>query len=639
MSFLCITFALASDTLGINAMSNIKPDTAQINKLLEQGIQAIKTNASSERIITVLSKANELSRQINYDFGKGRANYLLGKYYLSQANYPAAMENFTVASILFRNLNDKKYFALTQMQLGIVLYTQKQWSEALPYFETGARDLLIIGDTLNSATCNYLSGLASFEDKDYSNGEKMLKQALKEFETINNTQRVMEARLGLANLYLEVKNKNLALNNLDTCKLYLLGNPQKDVEAMCNLFYGKAALLDNDYERAESYYSLAYKSASELNNLTLMLKITKPIAELYKLIKKYDKALLFQEEYYKIQDSIFTLHNSRAIASLQNMNKLEKQKSEILLLNKKLEVDKVVRIALIAVAIMLVLYAFNWYYKTKRIKIAYTKLSESNAELALALSNLKSAQDQLLHSEKMASLGRLTAGIAHEIKNPLNFVINFSSVSKELIDDFTASNDEDEKKDLLIDVKSNIDKIYYHGTRADKIMQNMLQHSRTGTGQRKLTDLNKLCDDYLEFTYQSMRANNPNYKCTLVRSLQMDLPEVRLEPQDISRVLLNLLNNAMYAVANRNDPRVEIKTSVINNAVRIEIKDNGPGIPEEIKQKIFEPFFTTKPTGEGTGLGLSICYDIVVAHKGSIVADSVEGAYTNFIIELPVLKT
>lgn len=628
--------AAITDSIVQYSIKQSPQDTALVNKLLELSYHGLKSEEKSEIIFSLISKANELSRQLNYEWGKGRGYYLLGKFYISQINYPAAMENFTLAAKVFESVNDKNNFALTQMQLGIVLYTQKQFGEALPYFESGAEDLLLLKDSLNAATCRYLGGLANFENRNYSESEKMLKQALAEFESLNNTQRIMETRLGLANLYLEMKNVKLAEQNLDACKLYLLTNPVKDIEMAYNTYYGKASILKNDFNKAEYYFNEGYKMAKELKSLQLMLLVTKPMAEMYKQKKEFDKAFLYQEEYYKVKDSIFTLDNSRAIASLQNINNLEKQKSEILLLNKKVELERVVRFALIAVAITFILFAFNWYQKSQKIKISNTKLSESNAELAMALSNLKSAQVQLLHSEKMASLGRLTAGIAHEIKNPLNFVINFSNISMELVDEYSISTDTEEKKELLKDIKSNIEKIFQHGTRADKIMQNMLQHSRTGTGQRKPTDINKLCDDYLDFAYQSMRANNSNYKCTIIKSLQKDIPDIIVEPQDMSRVILNLLNNAMYAVMQEDDPIVEVITTKENNTVKVQIRDNGKGISAEIKRKIFEPFFTTKPTGEGTGLGLSICYDIVVAHNGSLTVDSEEGEYSNFIIELPI---
>jgi len=263
------------------------------------------------------------------------------------------------------------------------------------------------------------------------------------------------------------------------------------------------------------------------------------------------------------------------------------------------------------------------------------------------LTDLRAAQKQLVQSEKMASLGELTAGIAHEIQNPLNFVNNFSEVSAELIDEMAEELDKgdiEEVKAIAGDIRDNLEKIRHHGKRADGIVKGMLQHSRTSSGQKEATDLNTLTDEYLRLSYHGLRAKDKSFNAELVTNFEKSLPKVSVVPQDIGRVILNLINNAFYATQQKQKtagadykPTVEVKTQVSGDHVLISVKDNGVGIPDNIKDKILQPFFTTKPTGEGTGLGLSLSYDIVVkSHGGNILINSTEGQGSEFIINLPL---
>jgi signal transduction histidine kinase len=255
----------------------------------------------------------------------------------------------------------------------------------------------------------------------------------------------------------------------------------------------------------------------------------------------------------------------------------------------------------------------------------------------------------------MASLGELTAGIAHEIQNPLNFVNNFSEVSKELLDEMKEeidNNDFEEVKEIANDVIQNLEKINFHGKRAEGIVKGMLQHSRTSSGQKELTDINNLADEYLRLSYHGFRAKDKSFNADFKTEFDESIPKINVIPQDIGRVLLNLINNAFYACAERsriavnekvkhnvNDykPSVVVSTKLLSNKVEIRVKDNGNGIPDTVKEKIFQPFFTTKPTGQGTGLGLSLSYDIVTkGHKGEIKMKSKLGEGTEFIIILNI---
>ncbi|MDR6197541.1 two-component system NtrC family sensor kinase [Siphonobacter sp. BAB-5404] len=269
-------------------------------------------------------------------------------------------------------------------------------------------------------------------------------------------------------------------------------------------------------------------------------------------------------------------------------------------------------------------------------------------ELEKALSHLKSTQNQLIHAEKMASLGELTAGIAHEIQNPLNFVNNFSEVSIELVDELREESQKPEQDteliiELLTDIEQNLQKIQHHGKRADSIVKGMLQHSRTSSGQKEDIDLNAMAEEYLRLAYHGLRAKDKTFNAKMVTELDPMLGKVHVLPQDLGRVLLNMLTNAFYAVSDKKrqqpqgyEPTVWIVTQSRPNQVIIRVRDNGTGMPDSVKQKIFQPFFTTKPTGQGTGLGLSLSYDIITkGHGGSLEVITQEGAFTEFIIRLP----
>jgi signal transduction histidine kinase len=267
-------------------------------------------------------------------------------------------------------------------------------------------------------------------------------------------------------------------------------------------------------------------------------------------------------------------------------------------------------------------------------------------ELQQSLEDLKSTQTQLIQSEKMASLGELTAGIAHEIQNPLNFVNNFAEVNGELIAEIKQEAQAGNIQGVLQiaeDLQENENKIAHHGRRADAIVKGMLQHSRASTDHKEPTDINALADEYLRLSYHGLRAKDKTFNATLITDFDLDLASIYVVPEEIGRVLLNLYNNAFYAVQQKKaqfngqyQPEVKVSTHYQDGKVEIKVHDNGNGIPEDLQHKIFQPFFTTKPTGQGTGLGLSLSYDIITkGHGGRLLVDTQEKMGSTFIIQLP----
>jgi len=293
-------------------------------------------------------------------------------------------------------------------------------------------------------------------------------------------------------------------------------------------------------------------------------------------------------------------------------------------------------------------YSDYHLYMLRNIAI-YTAIALENAEaykkLNQTVTTLKQTQSQLVQSEKMASLGELTAGIAHEIQNPLNFVNNFSEVNSELIDELeeeASKGNLDQVRSIARNIKENEEKIVHHGKRADAIVKSMLQHSRTNNGQKEPTDINALADEYLRLSFHGLRAKDKSFNATTKTYFDISVGKIDVMPQEIGRVILNLITNAFYAVTEKKklqadgyQPIVSVSTKKVGDKVQVSIKDNGNGIPQKVLGKIFQPFFTTKPTGQGTGLGLSLSYDIVKAHGGEIKVETKEGEGTEFIIILP----
>ena len=356
----------------------------------------------------------------------------------------------------------------------------------------------------------------------------------------------------------------------------------------------------------------------------------------YQLNKKYDSAYKYKGLALVTKDS-FNQIRIRNIADFQKLSLREALRLKNLEKEQIQTQSKIRTYGLLAGLIVLSIVGFILYRNNRQKQ-------KANKVLETTLTNLKSTQAQLIQSEKMASLGELTAGIAHEIQNPLNFVNNFSEVSNELIDEMNIeldNGDINEAKAIAADVKLNLEKINHHGKRADAIVKGMLQHSRSSSGVKELTDINALCDEYLRLSYHGLRAKDKSFNATMKTDFDNSIGKINIIPQDIGRVVLNLLTNAFYAVDEKKksgievyEPTVSIRTKKVNDKVEIRVSDNGNGIPQKILNKIFQPFFTTKPTGQGTGLGLSLSYDIVKGHGGELKVESQEGKGSTFTIIL-----
>jgi signal transduction histidine kinase len=365
----------------------------------------------------------------------------------------------------------------------------------------------------------------------------------------------------------------------------------------------------------------------------------------YQLLGQKDSILKYARLTIAANDSISNdrLQNMAVFQQVLLDEQLRLQNIE----KEKKEFQNKIRTYLLSAGLgVILLVAFLLYRNNRQKHTANIVLQEQKVKVESTLQELKSTQSQLIQSEKMASLGELTAGIAHEIQNPLNFVNNFSEVNKELLVELKGEikkGNLDEVNAITDDVISNEEKINHHGKRADAIVKGMLQHSQSSSGVKESTDINVLADEYLRLAYHGLKAKDKNFNATLKTDFDPSVGKIDIIPQDIGRVLLNLINNAFYAVNERSksdvngyEPAVSVITKKVNGEVAISVADNGNGIPEKVLDKVFQPFFTTKPTGQGTGLGLSLSYDIIKAHQGKIDIRNKPGEGAEFIITLPI---
>jgi len=450
-------------------------------------------------------------------------------------------------------------------------------------------------------------------------------------------------------LYLNLGNIYAKLDQKDTALYYYRRGIPLAAQSLIYIdlvdIYNKMSSLFESMDNKDSSIYYANKSITQEGVLTYpegRLRALLQLARLYESEGLKDSTIKYLKLSAALHEKLFNREKTRETQNLAFNEKLHQQQ---LAATSQQEKNRMKMYGLLTVIIVFLVIAFIlWRNNTQK--------QRTNRFLENTLSNLKSTQAQLIQSEKMASLGELTAGIAHEIQNPLNFVNNFSEVNKELIEEVKSQRSlsagqagkltTEELDELLNDIAENEEKINHHGKRADAIVKGMLQHSTQTKGVKEPTDINALCDEYVRLAYHGFRARDKSFNARLETDFDDNIGKTNIIPQDISRVILNLVNNAFYAVSEKKkqaadsyEPTVTIATRKGSGKIEVKVKDNGNGIPQKILDKIFQPFFTTKPTGEGTGLGLSLAYDIVKAHGGEIKVESKEGEGSEFIIQLP----
>ena len=450
--------------------------------------------------------------------------------------------------------------------------------------------------------------------------------------------------LNMGRIYASQGNKQLAADYYKRASVasaeqnfYLRGVVASDL--LLADFYKQSGYRDTSFQ----YIKNALSVAKEINAPELLQRSYKALADYYKTANINDSAVKYQSLVIEINDTVF---NAKQAQQFQNIDFDEQQRQQQVEAANAAYRKKIRTYMLLGGIVIVLLIVIILWRNSQQRKKANILLSSQKKELETALITLKVTQKQLIQSEKMASLGELTAGIAHEIQNPLNFVNNFSEVNTELIDEMNEKLKTGKMGDAVAlgeDVKQNNEKINFHGKRADSIVKGMLQHSRSSSGQKEMTDINNLADECLRLSYHGMRAKDKSFNVKTETEFDSSVPLVNIMPQDIGRVFLNLFTNAFYSVTQKKhqlgddyEPAISVKTEKTPGGVSISIRDNGNGIPQKVLDKVFQPFFTTKPTGEGTGLGLSMSYDIITSgHNGELKVETKEGEYAEFIIILP----
>ncbi len=497
--------------------------------------------------------------------------------------------------------DNKGALYLVYMNLGQMYSKTGKLDSALIFEQTAEKISKESGFKKYLGTIFYRIGFIYFLKGDITTAKQYFHSAINIGKEQNNHTSIIQAYFSLSKTYLLEKNKDSSL-----------WYAQKTMEELHNL--GASIGSEINYGTGYENLYLAYDGRNE-----------------------FDSAYKYQKLALIIKDSIYK-KRLQSLSEFQSLNFNEKIRLQELEKEKVVYQGKIRTYGLLAGLAVFLLIALILYRNNRQKQ-------KTNKVLENTLTDLKTTQSQLIQSEKMASLGELTAGIAHEIQNPLNFVNNFSEVNTELIEEMKtelkAGNNEGAIT-IANDIAGNEQKINHHGKRADAIVKGMLQHSSRGSGRKEPTDINKLADEYLRLAYHGLRAKDKSFNATMKTDYDESIGNINIIPQDIGRVILNLITNAFYVVNEKKnqdlesyEPTVTVSTKKLDKGVEIEVKDNGNGIPQKVLDKIFQPFFTTKPTGQGTGLGLSLSYDIIKAHGGELKVETKEGEGAGFVIILP----
>ncbi|HEV8506148.1 MAG TPA: ATP-binding protein [Chitinophagaceae bacterium] len=628
-------------------LSVTKEDSTRVDILRELAEYYIGLDTDSSLLLA--KEAFDLSNEIEYDFGKVISLFTMGKVFAYIGNYNRGLALYLQSLKLSEKIKNPTWIAYNLLYIGQLYNDQGDGEQALRYFfkcrqivernglnTTLASLLLRIGQVyenmgkLDSAgfyfrksyvlvqkysddywigKIQYSLGELGFKTGDLKGSMEFYKQSMASSQNVEDYIPFCNAGMGIANLY----NK---LGNTDSA-----------------IFYARQSLT----------------TARKAGFLPQQLDASDFFVQYFKSKKIFDSAFSYQEISSALKDSLISREKMREFQKISFSEQVRQMEIE----QEKAQYRSRVKVFILLGGMLAFLVVAAVMWRNVRLKQKANKLltaqkleiEKQRGRIEESYQELKAAQKQLIQSEKMASLGELTAGIAHEIQNPLNFVNNFSEVNVELLAEMTQEIEKGnfgEAKSLANDVIENHHKINQHGKRADSIVKGMLQHTRASTGQKELTDINILADEYLRLAYHGLRAKDKSFNATFKSHLDHTIGKINVVPQDIGRVILNLVNNAFYAVTEKQrqnisgyEPTVTLIVKKVAGKIEIIVSDNGNGVPQKVLDKIFQPFFTTKPTGQGTGLGLSLSYDIIKAHGGEIKIETKEGEGSEFIIQLP----
>jgi two-component system, NtrC family, sensor kinase len=680
---------LKQKQLKLQKAENYRSDTTYLNVV--NRIAFLYADSYPDSALTIIKTNITNCKSAGYGKGETDALKITGNAYMTKGDYATALNCYRKSYETAQRTNYQSAYPGIRNNIGLVYMSQGDYTGALNEFYAALQSAKELGDRfVMASTLNNIAIIHFYQGK-LKESEKTYQQTLVIAREMGDTIGIILGYNNIAEVNIEQNALPTALHNLNLA--HALARQQNNPEMLTIVSHslGSTYFRMDSLHKAATYFERAAKLAWQNNYSTSTCKALIGLARVYErqgrlkeglssgleglqLAKNMGHTQLLRDAneivssiYEKMGDGSSSLSHFKAFKtysdSLRNLEsqriattydaRLEISKKEDELDQKNLQQRW---LAFSAFAGLLSLGFILWIVNRNRKKLnhTYKELQQKNIVIESerkkaeqTLDELKATQAQLIQSEKMASLGELTAGIAHEIQNPLNFVNNFSETSIELLEEMQMELNEgntEEVKAIATDLVANLGRINQHGKRADSIVKGMLLHSRTSSGQKEPTDINALTDEYVRLSYHGLRAKDKSFDAAIERDFDPELGKMLLVAQDMGRVILNLVNNAFYAVHEKqrtaNDsgyrPTVSVNTRRLDGNAIIQVKDNGNGIPESIRSKIFQPFFTTKPTGQGTGLGLSLSYDIITKGcGGTIEVQSKEGEGTAFTIILP----
>jgi len=646
------------DTLRV-ALSNAKTDTMRFEAL--RHLDNAYYNSKPDSAILFGQQAYLLAKKNNWALNQQKCLNNMGNDYSYLGDYVKAILFYFKALKIAGELNDLYEMSNVNDNIGATYIQEQDYKKALPYFRMAQKQLntfalshkLLFKHKRSTATINGNKGECYLDMHQADSAEYYLNISYNDCKKLNLTDDIGGVQRDLGEVEAEKGNKAGALQFF---RQAVTSDKVIDDGENVSVAYLSTANLYHKYKQqdsAEYYAQKALETAAAGKFEQDVLNAGKVLSTFYDEDHNIQQAY----KYFKIttaaKDSLYSQDKVKQLLSIDFDEKERRQELQVAQKEARAEAENRLRIYILSggLSVLLLLALIFWRNSRQRQK-ANKLLHRQKEDIEKAMAQLKLTQNQLIQSEKMASLGELTAGIAHEIQNPLNFVNNFSEVNRELIDEMQQEIEKGHYKDVKAisdDIKENEEKISHHGKRADFIVKGMLQHSRSGSGERQPTNINILAEEFFKLSYQGLRAKDKTFNSVpiaigMVTHFDPNLPKPNVVQQDIGRVLLNLYNNAFYAVNQKAKtagvdykPEVILTTLRENGSLLIKVKDNGVGIPDTIREKILQPFFTTKPTGEGTGLGLSLSYDILVkGHNGTLDINSKEGEGSEFIVRLPI---
>ncbi|WP_375437242.1 ATP-binding protein [uncultured Hymenobacter sp.] len=708
LGFGLLTFPAPGQTPSADSLRRLlrtqpRLDTTQVRRLRLLAQQVKGTDVAEA--IQLNRQALALARQLADVSGEGQALLDLSNLHRRQADYVAARRYAQQAQQLYASRFDHRGLGKTWLQLSTIDMLQGNLTVALASALKGLPVAEQAGDLQTKTRLQYILGNVYHQMGNYAEALPVLKSALKFGQQTGDHQLVLSTLSDLGNSYQTLKKWPQALlyyqralqlskqvgdqqgeAGFETSLADVYGLQGSQAEALTHglrarqlvrflhdeytlplveLALARTYLLSNQTDSVLTLAHHALQLSEKTRSNSNIRKASELLAQAYAKRQNFGQAYRYRNLQIAYSDTLSGEDTQRKTSALRYGYELDRKRAQIALLNKtrQLQAQTAIRqrqqlYALLAglggVIVLAGLLLRNVYLKQRTNR----HLNEKNRQIAAhrddldqALTELQATQAQLVQHEKLASLGQLTAGVAHEIQNPLNFIINFSDLGVELAAELKeeiakealSAMGKATVEQLLQDLTQNQLSIHQHGRRADRIVKSMLEHSRTSSGQLQLTDMNALTEECLRLAHYSWQAANKESKVILVTHFAPHLPSLEVVPQDLSRVLINLLTNAFYAVTEKQrllgeafQPKIHVQTQQTEKGIQIQIRDNGNGIPAAVRERIFEPFFTTKPTGEGTGLGLSLSYDIVTkGHRGTLRVETQEGEYTEFTICLP----